>query len=68
LGNEDSFSTAVLELRLSQSGALSLQFNRKKWSERYAGVIRKTAGSELEPLFKISSRSTKEEADEIFDL
>jgi len=51
LGNEDSFNTAVLELRLSQSG-----------------VIQKSAGSNLDPLFKVSSHRGKEEDDEIFDL
>ncbi|KIM46070.1 hypothetical protein M413DRAFT_441134 [Hebeloma cylindrosporum] len=51
LGNQDSFNTAILELRLSQSG-----------------VIQKSSGSNLDPLFKVSSRRAKEDADEIFDL
>ncbi|KAF4619218.1 hypothetical protein D9613_005329 [Agrocybe pediades] len=68
LGNEDNFNTAILELRLSQSGKFSPFLLQTLNVNRTAGVIKKGNGNTLQPLFKVSSSKQSQRDDDVFDL
>ncbi|KAF9451664.1 thioredoxin-like protein [Macrolepiota fuliginosa MF-IS2] len=64
-GNNDSFDTAALEMRLLNAG-LFLIFSRDPLSNFSTGVLEKPNGSALDSVYKVSS-STGDD-DEVFDL
>jgi len=70
LGNEDGFDTAVLELRLAQSGMSYCSANPIVFISP-VGVISKQLENTnaLQPLFKVSSSSRAQDGDDdLFDM
>ncbi|KAJ3828402.1 thioredoxin-like protein [Lentinula raphanica] len=70
LGNNDGFTTAALELRLSVCGRRPLHFSNFLMPHWFSGVIQKPTGNVMDPIYSVSSKYRREEDDngDIFDL
>ena len=67
LGNNDSFATGVLELRLSQSGMQSIVFQSNN-AHRRIGVLKKQQGTVMDPVYQVASYRKTDDSEEVFDL
>ena len=71
LGNNDAFTTAALELRLSVCGMSSTLNIVEFGTKILSGVIHKPTGNVMDPIYTVSSRGRNNQDDDnadVFDL